>query len=161
MADGAVASLTGGRRNMNGAARGMPWKMPRTLRAATYSTCALLWTTGCLWIALHYGFPERTEFGTGPNSWEPLTIRVHGVLATLCVFLLGVITSRHIAYTWQQQRNRVSGIVLSSVGALLVVSGYALYYVIDDRSRTGIALLHEVVGAAAIAFALTHWLRSK
>jgi hypothetical protein len=134
-------------------------KMSRPLRAATLVICALLWLSGALWMILHYLYPGSTDFGPAPNRWEPLTIRLHGVLAIATIFLLGWITSRHITHTWYQHRNRISGIALSGACAILVISGYALYYLVDDQARYAVAILHEILGASAITFALVHWLQ--
>ncbi len=134
--------------------------MPRSLRAATTIVCALLWLSGGLWMLLHYFFPIVTEFGPSPNSWEPFIIRLHGILAVGTVFLLGWVSSRHISEAWGRKRNHVSGIVLSSVCALLVLSGYALYYLVDGQVRTGSALVHQALGAGAVVIALIHWRRN-
>lgn len=133
--------------------------MPRSLRTVTLLVCALLWLSGSVWMLLHYFFPVVTEFGPSPNPWEPFIIRLHGILAVGTVFLLGWIASRHISEAWSLRRNQVSGIVLSSVCAVLVLSGYALYYLADDRARNGSAVVHQILGVGAVVFALTHWRR--
>jgi hypothetical protein len=133
--------------------------MSPALRINTLVVCALLWLSGCIWMALHYFFQASTQFGPGPNPWEPVAIRVHGIVAISTVFLFGWIASRHVYIGWYRRRNRVSGIALSSICVLLVLSGYALYYLPDDQLRNGSALLHQVLGVAAIIFALAHWRR--
>jgi hypothetical protein len=75
------------------------------------------------------------------------------------VFLLGWIAAEHISDHWNRERNRVSGYSLASLAAVLVISGYALYYT-TDRLHDIAAAAHEVLGAAAIVFALTHWRRN-
>ena len=133
--------------------------MSPALRSNTLTVCALLWLSGCAWMVLHYFYPVRSAFGLGPNAWEPLVIRVHGIVAIGTVFLLGWISSRHISIAWNGQRNRISGIALSSACVLLALSGYALYYLADDQLRTTSAVIHQVLGVAAILSALTHWRR--
>jgi hypothetical protein len=132
--------------------------MSAALRRVIYSTCTLLWVSGCLWLVIHFGFPSRTDFGPGPNPWEPAILRVHGWVAVASVFLLGLITAEHISDRWRRARNRVSGLSLASLAAVLVVSGYALYYT-TDRLHDVAAVAHEVFGFAAIGFALVHWRR--
>jgi len=133
--------------------------MSRSLRIVTMMVCAALWLSGGVWMLLHYFFQINTEFGPGPNPWEPVMIRIHGIVAIGTVFLLGWIAARHIGIAWKQLRNRVSGIALSSACALLVLSGYALYYLPDDELRVDSELIHQVLGAAAIVVALIHWRR--
>jgi len=45
------------------------------------------------------------------------------------------------------------------VCSLLWISGYGLYYT-ADRFHDVASFIHEIVGAAAIGFALTHWWRN-
>jgi hypothetical protein len=130
--------------------------MPIALRRAIYSTCTLLWLSGCAWLVLHFGFPTATDFGPAPNPWEPGILRVHGWLAVGAVFLFGWITAEHISDRWRRSRNRVSGFSLAGFAAVLTVSGYALYYT-TDRLHDVAGVAHEVLGALAIIFALVHW----
>src|SRR5262249_47266381 len=120
-----------------------------------------LWLTGVLWIVLHYAFPGRSDFGPAPNAWEPPMLRIHGIVAVVGVFLLGFLTARHVAETWRRPRNRISGYALVAACAVLALSGYALYYVTFDSAHLVVAKIHEVVGAAGILAALSHWLQKK
>jgi hypothetical protein len=129
------------------------------LRRAIFAICTLLWLSGCVWLVAHFAFPARTDFGPGPNPWQPEILRVHGWLAVGSVFLLGWIAAEHITDRTNRARNRVSGYSLASLAAVLVVSGYALYYT-TDRLHDIAAVAHEVLGGAAIVFALTHWRRN-
>lgn len=133
--------------------------MSRSLRTSTLLVCALLAVSGCIWMVLHYFFQVDTAFGRGPNPWEPFTIRIHGVIAVATVFMLGWITSRHIIETWQVKWNHISGIVLSLVCLLQILTGYALYYLADAQLQSAVAVIHQVIGASAIACALVHWHR--
>ena len=133
--------------------------MPPALRRAIYFVCTLLWVSGCVWLVVHFAFPTATDFGPAPNPWEPVILRIHGWSAVVGVFLLGWVTAGHISDRWRRSRNRVSGFSLAGFAVLLVLSGYALYYT-TDRFHDGAAILHEVLGVVAIAFALTHWWRN-
>jgi len=132
-------------------------KMSPAFRSALIWVFGLLWVTGCLWLVLHFVFEQRTDFGVIANPWEPTAIRVHGLLAVAGVFMLGWITSQHVIEALSQARNRGTGISLAAIGAILVLSGYALYYVTGDTLRGNIALLHEAIGAPAIFIAVLHW----
>jgi len=39
------------------------------------------------------------------------------------------------------------------------LSGYALYYLLQDEVREWVGRVHEVLGVASVAIALTHWLK--
>jgi hypothetical protein len=132
--------------------------MSRRTRAAILSVCTLLWLTGVLWLIAHWFFPDRNEFGALPNAWEAPLMRLHGLIAVAAVFAFGWVGAGHIVARWSAARNRLSGLWLLGFAALLVVSGYALYYSTDGLHATA-AAVHEWLGLVAIFAALAHWLR--
>jgi hypothetical protein len=130
--------------------------MSAGLRSAVFATFGVLWASGCGWLVLHWFFEPMGAFGSSPHPWEPALLRVHGWLAAGGVFLLGWIAAEHIGTRWVLVRRRPSGVIMVCVAAALVISGYALYYTTDllhDLSTVA----HEVIGGAAIVFALVHW----
>jgi len=133
-------------------------RMLPPVRTVIFVTFATLWVSGCLWLVLHLGFAQQTQFGPSPNPWEPTVLRVHGWLAVGGVFLLGWISAAHIGERWTSRRRRDSGVFLATLAALLIVSGYALYYTTEHLHDIA-STTHELVGAAAILIALTHWAR--
>jgi len=50
---------------------------------------------------------------------------------------------------------RASGLSVASVAGVLAITGYALYYTID-LTHDAAAVIHKIVGGAAILFALIH-----
>lgn len=135
-------------------------RMSRALRAALIASAAILWLSGCVWLVLHFAFPQPTPFGPAPNPLEPVVLKVHGLSAVAGVFLLGWVTSDHLIERRGAGSRYRSGLVLAGAAALLVLSGYALYYttgaVHDVAART-----HEVLGVASLLAALTHWWRKR
>jgi hypothetical protein len=132
--------------------------MPTALRLTLWATFAALWGSGCIWLTLHLGFEKQTEFGPVPSPWEAPVVHAHGWLAVAGVFLLGWIGGNHVLERWSARRNRRSGLMLAAAALLLIISGYALYYT-TDRLQSVAAVLHEVLGCAAILLALAHWTR--
>lgn len=135
-----------------------PVRMPAGLRWAIFATFGTLWASGCCWLILHWFFERPTDFGPLEHPWEPGIMRLHGWLAVGGVFLLGWVTARHVSDRWPQMVKRASGLSMATIAVLLALSGYALYYT-TDRFHDAAAVIHEVLGAAAILFALTHWRR--
>ncbi len=131
--------------------------MPRGLRAAVLAVSALLWVSGALWMLLHYLFPGHNEFGLLPNACEVPLMRVHGVIAVAAVFLLGWLGAGHMLPRWSARAGRPSGLWLLGAVLLLIVSGYALYYA-SGGGHAAAAVVHEWLGLAALAIALSHWL---
>jgi hypothetical protein len=130
--------------------------MPAALRLTIWTVFAVLWVSGCIWLVLHFAFETRTEFGPLPNPWEASVLEIHGVLAVAAVFLIGWISSSHILERWSARRNRKSGLTLATTAAVLVVSGYMLYYT-TDRLHSMAAVAHEIIGVLAAFVAITHW----
>jgi hypothetical protein len=133
--------------------------MSHALRCSVFGTFAVLWASGALWLVLHHGFAQQTAFGPAQNPWEAPVLRIHGWIAVAGVFLLGWLGGGHILERWGRPGHRMSGYALSAAAAVLVLTGYALYYT-TDSFHDGAAVAHEVLGAAAIVLALGHWQRS-
>jgi hypothetical protein len=132
--------------------------MSRALRRTLLTVCALLWLSGALWLLVHWLFPQHNAFGLLPNPWEAPLVHLHGIIAVAAVFLFGWVGAAHIRARWSQSANRTSGLWLLGCGAVLVISGYALYYS-TGAPHDAAAALHEWLGLAALGVALTHWLR--
>jgi hypothetical protein len=130
------------------------------LRLATYATGGLLWLSGVIWLVLHHAFPQPSEFGPVPNSWEAPLMRLHGLMAVGGVFLIGWMSAAHVATRWGSDRNRRSGLALGGTMLLLVFSGYALYYTTGSPHNAA-GFLHELIGVISPAAALAHWLRNR
>jgi hypothetical protein len=131
--------------------------MPRGLRAAVFAVSALLWVSGALWMLVHYLFPGHNEFGPLPNGYEAPLLRVHGLIAVAAVFLLGWLGASHMLARWSAWAGRASGLWLLGAALVLIVSGYALYYTTGGLHAAAGAV-HEWLGLAAPAIALSHWL---
>jgi len=141
-------------------AAGLRTPVSNSLRALIFSAGALLWLSGVVWLALHYGFAQRSAFGPLPNPWEPGVMRVHGLLAVAGVFLLGWITAGHVTERWRNRARRFSGLVLTTSAAVLILSGYALYYTTGSPHEVT-AFAHEALGVAVLIAALAHWWRRR
>jgi hypothetical protein len=144
-------------------APGGPWarvRMSPPLRAAVLVSCALLWLSGAVWLGVHFALEQPTPFGPLPNPWEPVLLRVHGLLAVAGVFLLGWVTADHLSVRRREGRNYRSGVLLAGTAAFLVLSGYALYYTTGTVHEVA-ARTHEFLGVGSIAAALAHWWRNR
>jgi hypothetical protein len=82
---------------------------------------------------------------------------LHGVAAIVATYLFGWITARHVLRWWPARRRRLSGATLAAFLAALSVSGFALFFLTDDRWQRGAAVSHDVLGVAVTVFAIQHW----
>ena len=132
--------------------------MSTGLRSTVIAIYGLLWLTGGFWLVLHFFFSRLSDFGPVQHPWGAVILRIHGWIAVGGVFLLGWVTARHVSDRWPQMIKRASGLAMASVAGLLAITGYALYYTTDGLHDVA-GVIHEVIGGAAILFALTHWRR--
>jgi hypothetical protein len=126
-------------------------------RFAIYSIFGILWLSGCVWLVLDQFFESEGQFGPAPNHWEPPILLAHGIVAILSMYLLGWVTARHVLRWWPARLRRWSGATLAGIFALLSVSGFALFFVSDDRWQHGAAIAHDALGLGITAFAIQHW----
>ena len=132
-------------------------RMPTRQRAAVYLILGVLWGSGCLWLLLDEFFARPGQFGTTPHPWEPPILLVHGIVAIGGMYLLGWVSARHVLRWWPGRLRRLSGATLAVFLALLVVSGFALFFSSDDRWLHGAALMHDALGLGVTVFAIQHW----
>src|SRR5437016_6541019 len=88
-------------------------RMSSPLRAAVFAGCALLWLSGAVWLVVHLTLEQPTRFGPLPSPWEPLLLKVHGLVAVVGVFLLGWIMADHLTERRALGRNYRSGVLLA------------------------------------------------
>src|SRR5277367_6441974 len=129
-------------------------RMPRRRRVAVYLIVGVVWATGCLWLYLDQFQARRDQFGITPHPLESPILLVHGIVAILSMYLFGWIGARHILRWWAGGLRRVSGSALAAVLAVLIISGFALFFLIDDRLQHLAAVIHEVLGLAVTVFAI-------
>ena len=132
--------------------------MSRRVRNVVFATSALLWLSGALWMALHYFFKSTTEFGVTYSPAEPSVARIHGMIGLLMLFMFGWISGTHVSVRWRQIKTHVHGLVLLIFSVTLILSGFALYYLVGDVPRTTTSIVHQLLGIVVIIIALWHWL---
>jgi hypothetical protein len=126
----------------------------RTLYTILFATFA----SGGAWLVVHY-FP-RLVGAEGDElrrlGDEALTLKLHGLAAFAVLLAIGAMASTHVRRAWTVRRNRYSGGVLVASLALLLGTGYALYYLVSDESRGGVSLAHWLVGLALPPLVVAH-----
>lgn len=132
-------------------------RMSMRRRLAVYLILGTLWLSGLAWLVLNQFFESRGPFGMIPNPWRPPVLLVHGVLAILSMYLLGWVTARHVIRLWPGRLRRLSGGALAALLALLALSGFALFFVSDDRWQHLAAVAHDVLGLGITVLAIQHW----
>jgi hypothetical protein len=147
----------GHRRAPHGGRFPPPGRMPGRQRSAIYLILGLLWLSGCLWLLLDQFFARPGQFGPTPHPWQPPLLLLHGVVAIAGMYLLGWVSARHVLRWWPGRLRRWSGATLATFLVLLVVSGFALFFVSEDRWQRVAALSHDVLGVGVTVFGIQHW----
>jgi hypothetical protein len=127
-------------------------------RRALYVTIAALVLSGIWWIGVHFAsaWLVARDDDLQRLAWEAIALRTHGAAAFATLLALGAMGAYHVRLGWGLGRNRGSGSVVVVVLATLVITGYALYYLVTDASRTPISVLHWGLGVGLVPLLITH-----
>jgi hypothetical protein len=127
-------------------------------RRALYATIAVLTLSGVWWIAVHFASawlaPREDELQR--LAREVLALKIHGAASFAMLLALGAMGAYHVRRGWGLGRNRGSGAVVVGIFSVLVLSGYALYYLVTDANRTPISVLHWALGLALLPLLIVH-----
>jgi NO-binding membrane sensor protein with MHYT domain len=126
------------------------------LRFAVHTTFASLWLLGAAVFVLKHFFAMAGEFGPSPHPWQPPLLLVHGVIAVAATFLFGWICGDHVALTWRMRADRASGVWLLVLVAVLILTGFAAFFLVDDSWRSANGTMHELLGLALMVPWLQH-----
>jgi hypothetical protein len=135
-------------------------RLPRWQRIALDGGGLTLLLTGLAWLALHYGVGAGA--GELPHPLEAWCLRLHGLAAMAGLFLLGALAAAHVPQGWRLSRRwhlagqRRTGLWLCGLAALLVLSGYLLYYFAPDDLRPALGWAHAGLGIAMTSLVLWH-----
>lgn len=120
----------------------------------------LLVGTGAVWLAVHYSVGAGT--GGLPHPIEAWCLRVHGLAAFGGLFVLGALAASHMPQGWRLSlrrgwaQQRLTGTVLCALGALLVLTGYMLYYFAPEDVRPPLGWVHAGLGLAMTLLVFGH-----
>ena len=134
-----------------------PWQ-----RYTLYAIGALLVVTGVVWLGVHYSVGAGSGSGELPHPLEAWTMRLHGLAAYGGLFVLGVVAAGHVPQGWRLtarhrwSHQRRSGVMLCSLGAILALTGYLLYYFAPESIRPVLGWAHACVGLVTALLLLSH-----
>lgn len=120
--------------------------LERWHRIAIYAVTALTTVSGLAWLWLHYFVTTPGRPSRAPHPLEPLSLKIHGAAAMLMLLCLGTLLLPHMLGAWRLGRNRYPGGLLAMVNLLLILTGYALYYVSTEENHAFISAVHWITG---------------
>lgn len=139
----------------------MPLRLSRRRRYTVYGVGCTLWLSGVLWLIFHYFMQHRGEFGRTPNPLEPWWLRLHAAAAFATLWTFGLVWGAHIVTGWRTGRHRITGSVAVAVLGWLILTGYLLYYLVDDQWRSVASLGHWSVGLSLPMLLTLHIVRGR
>lgn len=117
-----------------------------------YGGLGLVAVTGVVW-AVWWDLPGREP----TDALHSLT-QLHGAGGFIALLLLGSMLPQHVRFGWNTGRNRWSGGSVAAFAAVLILTGYALYYAGEDL-REFAKWVHLLLGLGAVAILPLHiWL---
>jgi len=137
------------------------FRLSPRLRAWFYGTVGVLFITGVGWWffdILGHGDGNFGEFAAIARVW---LLKLHGAAATLTLIVLGTLIPLHVRRGWRANLNRTSGLAMSALCILLIVTGYALYYAGGENLRTFASGAHIALGLALPVLLVWHIVRGR
>jgi hypothetical protein len=135
-----------------------PLKLPRLRRYTLYGVCMGVWLTGAVWLIYHYFLRTQGRFGLVNNPLEVWWLRLHAAFSFWAIWMFGLLWGIHIVRGWNANWRRWSGGTVVGFAAVLILTGYGLYYITGESWRSWTSLTHWILGLAALAVFFVHWL---
>lgn len=132
------------------------FKMQKNIKLLFYLLFFLQFLSGIIWLILHYFFAKETDFTTIPSPNEARTLAIHGLIAPFFIFVLGVIYPTHMSRSFKAQKNVTSGLIFFIFFIVIIISGYLLYYIANDKIREIFSLSHSFLGALLLPILVAH-----
>lgn len=131
-------------------------KLTSLQRIIVHSTFFALLLSGLVWLLFNFYLDHNTPLRF-LNAWS---LRLHGLAAFGFLIVFGMLFSTHISFNWHVKKNRrPSGLILTALFTVLILSGYFLYYLGDEDLRIFNSYFHWLSGLiCTIVFAI-HFLK--
>lgn len=111
--------------------------------------------TGGVYGWFRYFGQRMGDFGPEPSPWQGTWQHLHVLAAPLLLFMLGVIVRGHLLLKLRngQREGRRTGLWLGLLIAPMVLSGYGIQVVTDQRWHLALAWIH---GISSLIFVLAY-----
>jgi len=125
-------------------------------RRALYLASSLLWLSGALWLYYKYFGQVQGDYGMQAPAAQPILLEIHGAAAMAFLILLGTLLVDHVPLGWKHKEHRLSGVSLLSTAAVLILTGWGLYYIGSSSVRHWTSLVHWTLGLASAPILWMH-----
>lgn len=133
-------------------------KLTFTQRFLLHLAIFTLLFSGVIWLIFNF-FVDYDSDLRFLSSWSLI---LHGAASYVFLVVFGMLLSTHISFNWRVKKNRrLSGIILTLLFVILILSGYLLYYSGNEAFRTLTSYLHWTIGILSSTIFTAHFLLSK
>ena len=119
-------------------------RLKPSFRFSIYAAFAILFLTGAGWLVADWKKDVSSD-----EIWQQTAaylLMVHGGCAMVTLLLLGELIPMHARRAWRTRKNRVSGSVVVTLNALLIVTAFGLYYLGSETVRPWTSWIHIAAG---------------
>lgn len=134
-------------------------RLKSSFRYAIYAAFAVLFLTGAGWFAADWQKDVSSD-----EIWQQIAanmLMVHGGVAMLALMLLGALIPMHLLRAWRARKNRVTGSVVATVNAVLIVTAFGLYYLGSEMLRPWMSWIHIGAGLSLAVMFPLHIVRGR
>jgi hypothetical protein len=129
-------------------------RLKRLQSCFLYAVLALVFLSGVAWAYWNYFVASPPgDFEMGAKAWA---MKIHGAAAMAVLVLIGMLLNAHVRFAWRAGRNRANGSVFLSAFAILIITGYGLYYAGGEGLRAWTSWIHLAVGLVLPILLLIH-----
>lgn len=119
-------------------------RLKPSFRYAIYAAFAVLFLSGAGWFVADWQKDISSD-----DIWQQVAanmLMVHGGAAMLALMMMGALIPLHLLRSWRAKKNRVTGSVMASFNAVLIVTAFGLYYLGSEALRPWISWIHIGAG---------------
>jgi hypothetical protein len=113
-----------------------------SFRYWTYAVFSVLLLTGAAWLVADWQ-------KDADEAWQQAAanlLMIHGGAAMLALMALGALIPLHLLRAWRARKNLVSGLIVATVNAVLIVTAFGLYYLGSEVVRPWMSWIHIATG---------------
>ncbi len=119
-------------------------RLKPSFRYAIYAAFAVLFLSGAGWFVADWQKDISSD-----DIWQQVAanmLMVHGGAAMLALMMIGALIPLHLLRSWRAKKNRVTGSVMATFNAVLIVTAFGLYYLGPEAVRPWISWIHIGAG---------------
>lgn len=117
-----------------------------SFRYAIYAVFTALALTGAGWLVADWQKDLSSD-----EIWQQsiaYLLMIHGGTAMVALLLLGALVPVHLVRAWRSRKNRISGSVMVTFNAILILTAFGLYYLGSETLRPWMSWIHLAAGFA-------------